>query len=160
MTNVLSLVTIVTLYQAGNGIYDLFDKVLVLDKGKQIFYGLMEGARPFMEDLGFVCDNAANTSDFLTSVTVPTERHIQDGFESRFPRTATAIYEAYEKTLTRLEMQKEYDYSIRDVIKTLTKDFKEAVQDNKDRSLPGSSPLMVGFLVQVRACITRQYQIL
>lgn len=160
MTDVLGLATIVTLYQAGNGIYDLFDKVLVLDEGKEIFYGPREEARPFMEDLGFVCDDAANTGDFLTGVTVPTERRIRDGFESRFPRTATAIYEAYEKTSTRAEMQKEYDYSIRNVAKTQTKDFEEAVQNDKDKSLPGSSPLMAGFLVQVRACITRQYQIL
>ncbi|KAH1295275.1 hypothetical protein KXX11_008424, partial [Aspergillus fumigatus] len=38
MTDVFGLSSIVTLYQAGNGIYDLFDKVLVLDEGKQIYY--------------------------------------------------------------------------------------------------------------------------
>jgi ABC-type multidrug transport system ATPase subunit len=33
-----SQVTVVaTLYQAGNSLYDLFDKVLVLDAGKQIY---------------------------------------------------------------------------------------------------------------------------
>ncbi|CAG8927351.1 unnamed protein product [Penicillium salamii] len=39
MTDVYGLSTIVTLYQVGNGIFDLFDKVFVLDEGKQIFYG-------------------------------------------------------------------------------------------------------------------------
>lgn len=53
MTGVLGLSTIVTLYQAGNGIYNLFDKVLVLDEGKQIYYGPAAAAKPFMEDLGF-----------------------------------------------------------------------------------------------------------
>jgi ABC-type multidrug transport system ATPase subunit len=51
MTDVLGLTTIVTLYQAGNGIYDLFDKILVIDEGKEIFYGLTKEARPFMESL-------------------------------------------------------------------------------------------------------------
>lgn len=60
MTNVLGLSTIVTLYQAGNGIYNLFDKVLVLDEGKQIFYGPAAAAKPFMEDLGFVYTDGAN----------------------------------------------------------------------------------------------------
>lgn len=55
MTDILGLSSIVTLYQAGNGIYDLFDKVLVLDKGIQIYYGPMKQARPFMEELGFIC---------------------------------------------------------------------------------------------------------
>lgn len=60
MTDVLGLSTIVTLYQAGNGIYNLFDKVLVLDEGKQIYYGPTAGAKPFMEDLGFLYTDGAN----------------------------------------------------------------------------------------------------
>lgn len=60
MTNVMGLTTIVTLYQAGNGIYNLFDKVLVLDEGKQIYYGPAASAKPFMEDLGFVYSDGAN----------------------------------------------------------------------------------------------------
>lgn len=35
LTDTMGLATIVTIYQAGNGIYELFDKVLVLDEGKQ-----------------------------------------------------------------------------------------------------------------------------
>lgn len=60
MTNVLGLSSIVTLYQAGNGIYNLFDKVLVLDEGKQIYYGPAAQAKPFMEELGFVYTDGAN----------------------------------------------------------------------------------------------------
>lgn len=66
MTTIFGLSTIVTTYQAGNGIYDLFDKVLVLDEGKQIYYGPMKEAKPFMENLGFVCVEGANVADFLT----------------------------------------------------------------------------------------------
>ncbi|KAH8203314.1 hypothetical protein TruAng_002510 [Truncatella angustata] len=160
MTDVLGLATIVTLYQAGNGIYELFDKVLVLDEGKEIFYGPMKDARPFMEDLGFVCDDAANTGDFLTGVTVPTERRVREGFEGIFPRTATAIREEYEKSPIKSEMQKDYNYPMREVAKTRTADFQEAVQHDKDRSLPTKSPLTTSFATQVRACIIRQYEIL
>jgi ABC-type multidrug transport system ATPase subunit len=60
MTDVQGLSTIVTLYQAGNGIYNLFDKVLVLDEGKQIYYGPASEAKPFMENLGFVYTDGAN----------------------------------------------------------------------------------------------------
>tara|TARA_R110002060_G_scaffold60153_1_gene69888 strand:- start:2224 stop:2445 length:222 start_codon:yes stop_codon:yes gene_type:complete len=66
MTTIFGLSTVVTIYQAGNGIYDLFDKVLVLDEGKQIYYGPLKEARPFMENLGFVCADGANVADFLT----------------------------------------------------------------------------------------------
>jgi ATP-binding cassette subfamily G (WHITE) protein 2 (SNQ2) len=52
MTDELSLTTIITLYQAGNSIYELFDKVLVLDEGEQVYFGPREEARPFMENQG------------------------------------------------------------------------------------------------------------
>lgn len=69
MTDVQGLSTIVTLYQAGNGIYNLFDKVLVLDEGKQIYYGPAAEAKPFMENLGFVYTDGANIGMGPTTLT-------------------------------------------------------------------------------------------
>jgi len=63
MTDVLGLSTIVTLYQAGNAIYNLFDKVLVLDEGKQIYYGPAAEAKPFMENLGLMYSDGANIGE-------------------------------------------------------------------------------------------------
>lgn len=104
MTDIFGLSSIVTLYQAGNGIYNLFDKVLVIDEGKEIYYGPMKQARSFMEDLGFVCRDGANIGDFLTGVTVPTERMIRDGFENRFPRTVDDIRAHYEKSSIKADV--------------------------------------------------------
>lgn len=64
MTDVQGLSTIVTLYQAGNAIYNLFDKVLVLDQGKQIYYGPAAEAKPFMENLGLMYTDGANIGKF------------------------------------------------------------------------------------------------
>lgn len=75
MTDVQGLSTIVTLYQAGNGIYNLFDKVLVLDEGKQVFYGPAAEAKPFMEDLGFVYTDGANIGTKLPMPFNYTELH-------------------------------------------------------------------------------------
>lgn len=66
MTDTFGLATVVTLYQAGNAIFDQFDKVLVLDKGQQLYYGPASQARTFMEELGFQCPDGANIADFLT----------------------------------------------------------------------------------------------
>lgn len=96
LTDIFGLASIVTLYQAGNGIYNLFDKVLVMDEGKEIYYGQMKNARPFMESLGFFCNDAANVADYLTGVTVPSERKIIDGFEASFPKTAEDIRQRYD----------------------------------------------------------------
>lgn len=159
MTDVLGLSTIVTLYQAGNGIYNLFDKVLVLDEGKQVYYGPMKEARPFMENMGFICSHGANVADFLTGVTVPTERQIRPGMEDRFPRTPDALRSEYEKTDIYQRMISEYDYPTSGIAKERTKMFKERVRIEKNKSLSDKSPLTVGFAEQVRACVIRQYQI-
>lgn len=65
---------IATMYQAGNAIYDQFDKVLVLAEGRVIYYGPRNLAMKYFIDLGFVCPKGANIADFLTSVTVATEQ--------------------------------------------------------------------------------------
>ncbi|KAJ5988667.1 ABC multidrug transporter atrF [Penicillium waksmanii] len=160
MTDTLGLSTIVTLYQAGNGIYDLFDKVLVLDEGEQVFYGTRAQARPFMEEAGFICREGSNVADFLTGVTVPTERRIREGYESRFPRTKEALRAEYEKSPVYSEMKNEYNYPTSDVALQRTQDFKDGVAFETSNGLPKNSPLTVSFNEQVKACVSRQYQII
>ncbi|EAW12337.1 putative ABC multidrug transporter [Aspergillus clavatus NRRL 1] len=160
MTDVYGLATIVTLYQAGNGIYDLFDKVLVLDEGKQIYYGPMSQARPFMEDLGFVCREGSNVADFLTGVTVPTERKIQPGYESKFPRDADELLAAYQKSPISAQMAAEYDYPDTVAARERTQEFELAIAKDRAKQLPKHSPFTVDFMQQVKTCIVRQYQII
>ncbi|KAM5346973.1 hypothetical protein ACJ41O_009978 [Fusarium nematophilum] len=160
MTDVLGLASIVTLYQAGNGIYDLFDKVLVLDEGKEVYYGSMKEARPFMESMGFICHHGANVADYLTGVTVPTERDVHPDHENRFPRNADMLRAEYEKSPIYERMVAEYDYPATDVAKERTRLFREGVRQEKDKKLSDNSPMTVGFVQQVKACVARQYQIL
>lgn len=160
MTDTMGLATIVTLYQAGNGIYDLFDKVLVLDEGKQVYYGPLEQARPFMESHGFVCGEGANVADFLTGVTVPSERQIKPQFESRFPRNNIELEKAYRESPTKARMDRELDYPNTQEAKVHTETFVHAMSLDKSRHLPKKSPMTVSFLAQVRACVKRQYQII
>ncbi|KJZ73325.1 hypothetical protein HIM_07329 [Hirsutella minnesotensis 3608] len=159
MTDVLGLASIVTLYQAGNGIYNLFDKVLVLDNGKEMYYGPMQEARPFMEKLGFICAPGANVADFLTGVTVPTVRSVRSEMQQRFPRTADDICQEYQKSPIYTSMKQEYDYPSSDQARDRTDRFRERVAQEKDKRLPAKSPLTVGFVDQFKACVKRQYQI-
>ncbi|KAK4183343.1 ABC-2 type transporter-domain-containing protein [Podospora australis] len=160
LTDVLGLASIVTLYQAGNGIYNLFDKVLVLDAGKEVYYGPMAEARPFMESHGFICRDGSNVADYLTGVTVPTERLIAPGFEKTFPRNPDQLRAEYEKSPIFSRMTAEYSYPESQEAIERTKLFQQGVQAEKNKHLPKNSPLTVSFFQQVMACIIRQYQIL
>ena len=160
LTEETGIATIVTLYQAGNSIYELFDKVLVLDEGKQVFYGPREEARPFMEAQGFVCSEGANVADFLTGVTVPSERQIDPQYESRFPRNNIELEAAYQQSTIKTKMDLELAYPTTEEAKSNTQTFCESISLDKSNRLSKSSPMTVSFGNQIKACIIRQYQII
>lgn len=66
MTDVLGQTTFVTLYQASESIYRLFDKVLIIDQGRQVFYGPPSEARAYFEGLGYKPLPRQSTADYLT----------------------------------------------------------------------------------------------
>lgn len=161
MTDVLGLTTIVTLYQAGNGIYEHFDKVLVLDEGKQMYYGPQQDAVPFMESLGFLRESGSNSADFLTGVTVPTERLVAPGFEQSFPRTADEVLAAYDRSTTKPKMLEEclaYPSSQEALDNTAL--FRESVAHEKHSGVSVSSPVTANFPTQVWSAMIRQYHIM
>lgn len=157
ITDVLGLSSIITLYQAGNGIYDLMDDVLVLDHGSTIYYGPRESAKPFFESLGFEYTPGANVADMLTGVTVPSERRIAAGWEQKFPRTAQAIRAAYLDSDIYQEMRERLDYPSSEEARINTESFQQAVKINRHSSLPSHSPLMAPFWQQIVVLAKRQF---
>lgn len=59
MTDVSKRTTFVTLYQAGESIYEYMDKVLVIDAGRMLYQGPANEARQYFIDLGFHCPEKA-----------------------------------------------------------------------------------------------------
>ena len=55
MTDVSKRTTFVTLYQAGESIYELMDKVMVIDAGRMLYQGPANEAREYFQSLGFFC---------------------------------------------------------------------------------------------------------
>ncbi|KAJ4342309.1 hypothetical protein N0V95_006984 [Ascochyta clinopodiicola] len=159
MTDRLGLTTIATLYQAGNAVYEQFDKVLILDEGKQIFFGARGDAVPFMEKLGFICNPAANKADFLTSVTVPSARTIAEGYEQKFPRNNDEILASYLQTPSYKRMVSDLDYPKSDEAIRNTEAFKATVALEKHKLLPKNPTVTTSFYCQVKTAVIRQYQI-
>ncbi|ETS87461.1 hypothetical protein PFICI_01289 [Pestalotiopsis fici W106-1] len=157
MTDTYGLATVVTLYQAGNDIFNLFDKVLVLDLGRQIYYGPAQQARAFMEDLGFVCPRGANIADFLTAVTVPTERRIRPTFEQSFPRDAEAFEQRYQQSPIHKSMMLEQGYAQSEEAQLRTAEFCASAALERHSE---SSPTTADLLSQVLVAILRNYQII
>lgn len=98
LTNMTHISTSVALYQAGESLYDLFDKVVLIDEGRCLYYGSTENAAAYFEGLGFERPARWTTADFLTSVTDPHERKIREGYEDRIPRSAEHFEDAYRRS--------------------------------------------------------------
>ncbi|KAH6658427.1 putative ABC multidrug transporter [Truncatella angustata] len=155
---------IATLYQAGNGIYSQFDKVLVLAEGRELFYGPAQTAKRYFEEMGFECAPGANIADFLTSVAVHTEREILPGYENRVPNTVEEFETAYKASDIYAEMARQINSQSRESLSAEVEDLKEMWQSEKNRTVGllsrQKSPYHVSFGQQVVACTRRQFQVL
>ncbi|KAL8705645.1 MAG: hypothetical protein Q9201_001242 [Fulgogasparrea decipioides] len=160
MTDVSNRTTLVTLYQAGEGIYELMDKVLVIAEGRMMYQGPADEAKQYFIDLGFHCPDRQTTADFLSSVTDPTQRVLRPGYELSAPRTAADFErvfrssEAYRKVLADVA-----DYEGH-LLKTDGKDaqeFKQSVQEQKSKTVSKNSNFTVSFWRQILSCTAREF---
>lgn len=151
---------ITTTYQAGNGIYDTFDKVLVLADGRVTYYGPRWLAKGYFESLGFTCPKGANVADYLTSVTVLTERIVRPGWEDKVPNTAEEFEARYRDSYI---YQEQMDYmDSPDKLSHETEDLKIAVTSEKRKQhIPRNQSVYTANLWdQIRSCTLRQFQIM
>ncbi|KAJ6075741.1 hypothetical protein N7499_007722 [Penicillium canescens] len=151
---------VTTTYQAGNGIYDQFDKVLVLAEGRVTYYGSRRLARQYFEDLGFICPKGANIADFLTSVTVSTERTVRPGCEDKVPNTPEEFESCYHNSAIYRE---QLDAIVPPEKLTYeTEDLEMAVASEKGKQhIPRkTSPYTAKLWSQIGACTVRQLQIM
>jgi ATP-binding cassette, subfamily G (WHITE), member 2, SNQ2 len=95
LTNMANVSTAVALYQAGESLFNLFDKVLLIDQGQCLYFGPTDTAKKYFQALGFVCPERWTTADFLTSVSDVHERSVKEGWEDRIPRSAAQFAEAF-----------------------------------------------------------------
>ncbi|OKL56772.1 hypothetical protein UA08_07926 [Talaromyces atroroseus] len=159
MTDISRRTTFVTLYQAGEGIYELMDKVLVIDEGKMLFQGPASEAKEYFVNLGFYCPSQSTTADFLTSLCDPNSRQFQPGKEASTPKTAEeleAIFrssDAYKRILDDVAL---YERELAESQLADTRRFQQTVGESKSRTVSKSSSYTVSFPKQVAACVKRE----
>ncbi|PLB55428.1 putative ABC transporter [Aspergillus steynii IBT 23096] len=98
LTDMANSSTFVALYQASENLYNLFDKVILIEDGKCAYFGRAANARAYFERLGFECPPRWTTPDFLTSVSDPHARRVKKGWEDRIPRSAEEFQNIYRKS--------------------------------------------------------------
>lgn len=154
MTNMADTSTAVSLYQAGETLYDLVDKVLLIDEGKCLYFGRAEDAKKYFQNLGFECPERWTTADFLTSVTDEHERSVREGWEDRIPRSAGEFADAYRRS-------EDYQKNLRDIDDfeaELTTLAEERRRNESEKSKKKNYE--IAFHKQVLACTHRQFLVM
>ncbi|KAJ5306099.1 hypothetical protein N7508_005114 [Penicillium antarcticum] len=152
----------VAAYQASQSIYDVFDKVIVLYEGHQVYFGTASGAKSYFEEQGWDCPTRQTTGDFLTSVTNPQERKAKPGMENRVPRTPEEFEAAWLKSPQYKQLQDQIaDYESENPVAhdapaaTQLQDRKRGAQANHTRP---KSPYLISIPMQIKLNTTRAYQ--
>ncbi|KAL8365942.1 hypothetical protein RB595_004631 [Gaeumannomyces hyphopodioides] len=157
-TNLYKTATFVSLYQASENIYNLFDKVLVIDSGKQVYFGPATEARAYFEGLGFAARPRQTTPDYVTGCTDEYERGYAEGYSpENAPHSPDTLAEAFKKSDISKRLDQEmnaYNESLK-VETQKHEDFKIAVKESK-RTGAEKTVYSVGFHQQVWALMKRQ----
>ncbi|KAL5426170.1 hypothetical protein PMIN04_002068 [Paraphaeosphaeria minitans] len=159
LTNIYKTTTFVSLYQASENIYKVFDKVLVIDSGRQVYFGPTKDARAYFEGLGFLEKPRQTSPDYLTGCTDPFEREYKAGrSEEDVPCTPDALAEAYKNSPIAADCNAEiaaYHTQMAEE-KEVYDEFMTAVQESK-RHAPKKSVYSIPFYLQVQALFKRQF---
>lgn len=179
------MTTFVSLYQAGEGIYEQFDKVLVIDKGRQVFFGPADQARQYFINLGYKDLPRQTTADYLTGCTDENERRenilvsfsprerllmtkhslpteFADGRDkSNVPSTSESLEEAFRASPYYFALEAERRMLNESFARDLKgrEEFLLAVQEDKRKGVPKKSPYTTGLWTQIAALTVRQTQI-
>jgi ATP-binding cassette subfamily G (WHITE) protein 2 (SNQ2) len=92
-------VFIVSMQQPSEDIYWLFDRVLVLDQGKELFFGRVSEAVPYFESIGIGKPLRRSIPEFLCSVSDPKHTLIRPGFEDVAPTDVASFERRYKDSI-------------------------------------------------------------
>lgn len=105
--------------------------------------------------MGFECPPGGNVADFLSSITVPSERKVRDGWTTYVPTTAEELEAIYRRSDLCKQMtdgiQAPQEFTVE------TEKFKATVQKERRTGLfrRNHSPYTAGLQEQVVACTIR-----
>ncbi|KAG2356782.1 pleiotropic drug resistance ABC transporter [Suillus spraguei] len=161
-TDIGRITTIVSLYQAGEQLYNLFDKVCVISEGRMVYFGPAKEARQYFMDMGYEPYHRQTTSDFLVSVTDPNARNFRPEVAQSIPRTAADMAAHFlASPLGHANRQSIDDYRSLYVDKPERREaYRLSAVMEHARHAPKSNSYTISIPMQVRAVMVRRAQII
>ena len=155
---ILDTTPLIAIYQCSQDAYDLFDKVVVLYEGYQIYFGRADKAKEYFINMGYECPERQTTADFLTSITNPAERIVRPGFENKVPRIAEEFDAYWKRSPEYNALIQEIDQHFIDCTHLNTKQtYHDSHVAKQSKNLSPSSPYTVSFFMQTRYIMHRNW---
>lgn len=154
-------VACVAIYQAPGAAYECFDKVSVLYKGRQIYFGRTTEAKQYFLDLGFHCPSRQTTADFLTSLTSDLERTVEEGWKGPTPPATPDEFEhRWKSSDAYAALQKEIaHYNQEFAIGGPARDeFLASRRAQQTKGARAKSPYILSFGKQVELTVWRGFR--
>ncbi|KAJ7170941.1 pleiotropic drug resistance ABC transporter [Mycena crocata] len=160
--------TIVSIYQASETLYNLFDKVCVLSEGRMVYFGPADQARDYFLSLGYVPQAERQTTpDFIVSVTDPAGRIVRPGLtpaeDQARPRSSAELAEHFLRSPLMAKNQEDvdaYNEQCAPGLKERVQNYKRSAQAEHAKGTRPSSPYTTSIAMQTRAVMLRRVQIL
>lgn len=159
LTDIRQMTTFVSLYQAGEGIYQQFDKVLVLNESRVVYFGPASKAREYMISLGYRDLPRQTSADYLSGCTDVNERRFQEGKNAEsVPSSPESMEKAFvESNIYAEEMRLKDQYKQEmHQDESVREEFRQAVAEQKHKGVGKKSPYTVPFITQCLAITKRQ----
>ena len=149
--------TIATLYQVSESIFDLFDRVAVIDQGRCIYYGPRKLARSYFYELGYDTPDRQTTADFVTALTDVNQVVFRPGMEAQAPKTAEDRERVWRESELYHQLEAEMDSYEQHLAQAEQADqLKQTVRSEKRKGVNKGSSYTVSFWDQILSCIWRQ----
>lgn len=155
---ILDATPLIAIYQCSQDAYDLFDNVIVLYEGYQIFFGKAAEAKQFFLDMGYECPQRQTTADYLTSLTNPEERVVKPGFENKVPRTAKEFSDYWRASPQYAALVGKIDQYLSDTADGSQKElYRESHVARQSKHISPKSPYTVSFFMQTKYIVGRNF---
>ncbi|XBW37428.1 hypothetical protein QEN19_003009 [Hanseniaspora menglaensis] len=150
--------SVVAIYQCSQEAYDLFDNVIVLDEGYQLYNGSTSEAKDYFIKMGYVCPERQTTADFLTAVTSEGERIKNQEMLDQgiyIPDTPQAMADYWKESQNYSNLITEIDSYLSEIKGERKQEFFESHQASQSKRARPKSPYTLSFGMQVKYLLSR-----
>ncbi|KAJ2839434.1 ATP-binding cassette transporter snq2, partial [Coemansia sp. 'formosensis'] len=157
-TDVLHKSTVVTIYQASENIYRLFDKVMAIDESRQLYFGPASEAVAYFCGLGIDKPLRQTTSNLLTGVTQLHERKViavtAEDFERAWLKSGQC--QTVKQNVVVYEAQLERDGRSAEICEFVD----QTKMGTSSSRLRRQSPCTMAFIYQLVRLLKQEWEIL